>query len=148
LPGGNEEDVNRHEKDFAMKQSQYGPCGLYCGACGAQDCDGCRSSRTDDYVKGCRFRKCAADKHVDFCCSCGDYPCPPLHEFMTDKWPHHWTMKPNLEFIKENGPEKWLEAQKEEWMCRSCGAEIKWYQKVCACGRDLGGWDLPRRSRR
>ena len=57
-------------------------------------------------------------------------------------------MKPNLEFIKENGPEKWLEAQKEEWMCRSCGAEIKWYQKVCACGRDLGGWDLPRRSRR
>jgi len=19
--------------------------------------------------------------------------------FMTDKWPHHWTMKPNLEYI-------------------------------------------------
>jgi hypothetical protein len=62
---------------------------------------------------------------------------------MTDKWPHHWTMKPNLEYIKENGLEKWLQAQKEEWTCRSCGAEIKWYQKVCACGCDLGGWDVP-----
>jgi len=62
---------------------------------------------------------------------------------MTDKWPHHWTMKPNLEYILENGLEKWLQAQREEWKCRSCGAEIKWFQKVCACGRDLGGWDLP-----
>jgi hypothetical protein len=62
---------------------------------------------------------------------------------MTDKWPHHWTMKPNLEYIKKNGPKKWLEAQKEEWTCRSCGAEFKWYQKTCACGRDLKGWDLP-----
>jgi len=52
-------------------------------------------------------------------------------------------MKPNLEYIKENGVEKWLEAQKEEWACRRCGAEIKWYQKTCVCGRDLAGWDLP-----
>jgi len=126
-----------------MKQSQYGSCGLYCGACGALDCEGCGSHRTDDYVKGCRFRKCAREKQVVFCCYCSDYPCPSLHEFMTDKWPHHWTMKPNLENIKENGLEKWLEAQKKEWTCRNCGAETKWYQKVCACGRDLGGWDLP-----
>jgi anaerobic ribonucleoside-triphosphate reductase len=62
---------------------------------------------------------------------------------MTDKWPHHWTMKPNLEYIKINGLEKWLEAQKKEWTCPSCGAEIKWYQKVCSCGQNLEGWDLP-----
>jgi hypothetical protein len=62
---------------------------------------------------------------------------------MTDKWPHHWTMKSNLEYIKDNGLEKWLEAQKKEWICRSCGAETEWYQKVCSCGRDLKGWDLP-----
>ncbi|MFZ2053374.1 MAG: DUF3795 domain-containing protein [Candidatus Aminicenantales bacterium] len=126
-----------------MKPSQYGPCGLYCGACGATDCDGCRSDRTDDLVKVCRFRGCAGDKHIDFCCSCDDYPCPPLYEFMNDEWPHHWTMKPNLDYIRKNGREKWLNRQKKEWGCPSCGAEIIWYQKTCRCGQPLEGWDLP-----
>ena len=36
-----------------MKDSQYGPCGLYCGACGATDCGGCQSSNvsSDDVRK-------------------------------------------------------------------------------------------------
>jgi hypothetical protein len=62
---------------------------------------------------------------------------------MPDKWPHHWTMKQNLEYIRNNGLETWLEAQKKEWMCPGCGAEIRWYQKACLCGRDLKGWNLP-----
>jgi predicted RNA-binding Zn-ribbon protein involved in translation (DUF1610 family) len=62
---------------------------------------------------------------------------------MSDEWPHHWTMKPNLEYIKENGREKWLAAQREKWTCPGCGAEIIWYQKECRCGQPLEGWDLP-----
>jgi hypothetical protein len=126
-----------------MKPSRYGPCGLYCGACGAPDCDGCRSDRTDDLVKTCRFKRCAAEKQVDFCCFCDEFPCRPLDGFMIDEWPHHWTMKPNLENIRKNGLDKWLGRQKEEWSCPGCGAEIIWYQKTCGCGRPLDGWDLP-----
>jgi len=100
-----------------MKANQYGPCGVYCGACGAEDCDGYRSNRTDDLVKACRFKRCAAEKKVDFCCFCDDFPCRPLDEFMNDEWPHHWTMKPNLEYIRKNGLDKWLGRQKEEWSC-------------------------------
>jgi len=62
---------------------------------------------------------------------------------MTDKWPHHWTMKSNLEYIKNNGVEKWIEAQKREWSCSSCGAKIYWYQEKCFCGKKMEAWELP-----
>jgi hypothetical protein len=52
-------------------------------------------------------------------------------------------MKPNLEFIRENGIKKWLSAQKKEWSCPGCGAGINWYQKRCSCGLQLKAWDVP-----
>jgi hypothetical protein len=62
---------------------------------------------------------------------------------MNDEWPHHWTMKPNLEYIRKHGLEEWLARQKEGWSCQGFGAEIIWYQKKCSRGKDLRGWDLP-----
>lgn len=126
-----------------MKESQYGPCGIYCGACGATDCGGCQSNIIDDSVEQCKFRRCSKDKELEFCCFCSEYPCSELHKFMNDKWPHHGTMGPNLAYIKQNGKDNWLQAQKKEWSCKSCGAEIKWYQKKCSCGQGLEAWDLP-----
>lgn len=126
-----------------MKTSQYGPCGLFCGACGATDCDGCLIDNIDDWVRQCKFRNCAKERNVDFCCHCGGYPCDEIHEFMNDKWPHHWTIKPNLEYIKNNGVDKWLRAQRQQWSCNRCGAETVWYQKNCSCGQKLNSFELP-----
>jgi len=126
-----------------MKKSQYGPCGLYCGACGATDCGGCRSDRVDETVTQCKFRRCAREKTVEFCCFCGEYPCKELSTFMHDQWPHHWTMEPNLEYIRANGRQAWLAAQEEQWSCPNCGAQTFWFQKSCACGQTLEAWDLP-----
>ncbi|MBN1902859.1 DUF3795 domain-containing protein [Candidatus Sumerlaeota bacterium] len=126
-----------------MKEAQYGPCGLFCGACGATDCDGCLSDKIDDWVRRCKFRKCARDNKIEVCCFCPDYPCKEFDDFMNDKWPHHWTIKENMEYIKENGVKKWLEKQKEEWTCKNCGAEIIWYQRECSCGAKLKAWELP-----
>jgi len=127
-----------------MKSSNCGPCGLFCGACGATDCDGCRSDRIDDWVQHCTFRACARERNLGFCCQCGGYPCRELYAFMTDTWPHHWTMKPNLEYIRDHGAEKWIEAQRLAWSCSGCGAGIYWYQAKCRCGRQLKAWDLPK----
>lgn len=126
-----------------MKESLYGPCGLYCGACGATDCGGCMSGLIDDSVEQCTFRKCATEKKVELCCYCDEYPCPPLQDFMNDEWPHHWTIKANLEQIKQDGILKWLTAQHRQWTCQQCGAGINWYQKECPCGQPLEAWDLP-----
>jgi hypothetical protein len=126
-----------------MKPSMYGPCGLFCGACGATDCNGCLSDDVDQYVAGCKFRTCSKERGIDFCCHCPDYPCAELHTFMHDEWPHHWTMEPNLRFIKEHGRDKWLQTQRQEWSCSRCGVEINWYQKTCECGQILEAWDVP-----
>ncbi len=126
-----------------MKKFPYGPCGIFCGACGAPDCGGCLSDFIDESIEQCKFRKCTAEKKIEFCCACDEYPCPELHKFMNDEWPHHWTMAPNLEFIAKNGKDVWLRAQRAEWTCGDCGAEIKWYQETCPCGRKLDAWDLP-----
>jgi hypothetical protein len=29
---------------------------------------------------------------------------------MHDEWPHHWTVEPNLEYIRAHGKQKWLAA--------------------------------------
>jgi len=136
-------ELKRHAKGEDMKKSRYGPCGLYCGACGATDCGGCQSDLIDEYVEQCAFRRCAKDKGLEFCCFCSQYPCAEINEFMNDEWPHHWTMEPNLEFIKEHGKREWLQAQAREWRCKSCGLEVMWYQKECTCGRELDAWDAP-----
>ena len=126
-----------------MKEMQYGACGLFCGACGAPDCGGCRSDFIDEWVEKCRFRTCAREKGIDFCCSCSECPCTELYAFMNDEWPHHRTIEANLEYIKRHGAEKWLDAQKKEWSCARCGSRINWYQKMCSCGQELKAWDLP-----
>ncbi len=126
-----------------MKTSLFGPCGIYCGACGADDCAGCKSDIIDDTITNCKFRICSMQKNLEFCCDCNEYPCPGLTGFMNDQWPHHHTVKDNNEFIKTHGKDKWLEQQKAIWQCPGCGAEIMWYQKKCKCDLDIDAWDLP-----
>ncbi len=62
---------------------------------------------------------------------------------MHDQWPHHWTMEPNLEYIRNQGRQAWLAAQEEQWSCPNCGAQTFWFQKSCNCGQSLEAWDLP-----
>ena len=126
-----------------MKESLYGPCGLFCGACGAQDCSGCQSDNIDKYVKNCKFRTCTQEKGLEFCCYCEDYSCGELKKFMEDKWPHHWTIKPNLMYIKKHGLKNWIITQRKQWSCDSCGNKIVWYQDICKCGQQLKAWDVP-----
>ena len=81
-----------------MKNSQYGECGLYCGGCGATDCDGCRSDRVDETVGRCTFRRCSRERNVEFCCFCGEYPCKELHTYI-----HARSMAAPLDYGAESG---------------------------------------------
>ncbi len=81
-------------------------CGLYCPACslfiGTHEdperlaskaeqlghsidelkCEGCRSDKLCFFCKTlCVMKPCAADKGVDFCGECDEYPCNGIKEF-------------------------------------------------------------------
>jgi uncharacterized OB-fold protein len=44
----------------------------------------------------------------------------------------------NLEYIKQNGIERFLENQEEEWKCPECGAVLCCHNGICFnCGLEL-----------
>lgn len=135
-------------------------CGLYCGACrvvqsnedGSLDklaqewgrepeqlvCHGCKSDVLASFCRDCTFKVCAASRGVEHCSECGEFPCPELIAFRDDEAAHHSAVLRNSEAMREHGVARWLELQRERWLCPSCGRRFWWYAKTCAaCGAEL-----------
>jgi hypothetical protein len=135
-------------------------CGLYCGACdvlvaneegaveviaqawnmapGQLRCHGCKSQVNAVYCVDCDIKGCAESRQVEYCFQCDEYPCSRLLDFRNDAHPHHSIVLQNLDFIRGQGLDEWLKAQKTRWSCAHCGARFTWYAQVCeVCGGEL-----------
>ncbi len=52
------------------------------------------------------------------------------------KLPHTAARRPNLEFIRQNGLEAFLNEQEKAWKCPQCGSSHSWYLEKCgSCGK-------------
>jgi hypothetical protein len=52
--------------------------------------------------------------------------------------PHIHEAETSLEAIKRDGVDHWLDSQKKEWSCPSCGTPFSWYASICSkCDRSL-----------
>lgn len=132
-------------------------CGLYCGACpilranrqGVVEeqaaewkttpeeitCHGCKSSVVFGYCRTCEMKACAAERELEACVECGDYPCERVTAFRDDAWPHHSVVVRNSEALRAVGLQEWLEDQVCRWRCSECGSETTWYDEACpSCG--------------
>ena len=138
-------------------------CGIYCGACsiaihektGLTDefaaclgsvpkedlaCDGCKSDTVYCGCRACDLRSCAREKNVEHCIDCSDYPCKSYRTWQraAKLLPHIRESVANLEIVRRDGVDHWLDSQKERWSCPSCGTPFSWYASVCSkCGRSL-----------
>jgi hypothetical protein len=133
-------------------------CGLFCPACrvfiGTQEdperldklaeqfrypveemkCDGCRSDKRGPYCKICKMAVCAAEKGIDFCGECEEYPCEDLKKFQA-AMPHRIELWSAQERIKEIGYERWFTEMLEEYSCPQCGTLNSAYDLTCReCG--------------
>jgi hypothetical protein len=133
-------------------------CGLYCGACNAyiattEDparlkdlavqfglteeairCKGCRSSKKGPYCAICKMSACAAERRVDFCVECAEYPCDDLEQFQAEA-PHRLDLWESLERIEEAGWVEWLARVREDYTCPACGTVNSAYDLMCrTCG--------------
>ena len=133
-------------------------CGLFCPACsiyiGTREdparlkliadrfgipveearCDGCRSDRRFPYCATCKMEKCAAEKGLDFCGACEEFPCPDLKAFQ-EELPHRIELWENLGRIDEAGWEKWFEEMAAHYACPECGTLNTAYDRACReCG--------------
>jgi hypothetical protein len=134
-------------------------CGLFCPACrvfiGTKEeperleamarrfqkpieemqCNGCRSERRCFYCESrCTMAKCAAEKGVEFCGECAEYPCENLKAFQTEM-PHRIELWQSQKRIKEAGYEKWYLEMIEHYSCQKCGTLNSAYDIACRhCG--------------
>ena len=102
-------------------------------------CHGCRSDIRGPYCQTmCKMSPCAAEKGVDFCSECAEYPCGDLEEFQSLA-PHRIELWDDLAFIKDNGYKAWLEEARKKYSCPECGVINSAYDLACRkCGREPG----------
>lgn len=151
------------KNDVHLQQSgkQYAAvCGLYCQACSwfiatAEDperlkkqaarlnwsaeegsCHGCRSGKRLPYCDQCRMFACAADRGIDVCCECEEYPCEFLKKFQS-ALPHRIELWGSLERIMAVGYEQWLKEMKNNYSCPRCATINSAYDLKCRkCGEE------------
>lgn len=99
------------------------------------------------YCAGCRPRdkKCAFIKkrcqlilngEIQFCYECPDFPCDNLrHLDKRYRTLYRMSMIENLEYVRENGIEQFLDREREKWKCPECGQVICCHNGICFnCG--------------
>lgn len=129
-------------------------CGLYCEACTlfiatkedpvrlkglaarfqlseeAIKCYGCRSSKRGHYCEKCKMFSWAAERGIDFCVECEDYPCSDLKQFQSER-PHRIELWDDLEQIKDMGYKYWLNKVRQNYICPQCQTINSAYDLNC-----------------
>jgi len=105
------------------KYPTIGACGLDCGLCpryytqGPSRCPGCCGPDFFSKHPLCSFVTCCVKKkNLEVCADCPEFPCPKFEfegENSYDSFITHRKTVFNLNFIKENGIEKFIERQKK-----------------------------------
>ena len=135
-----------------MEEVLIAPCGMNCAIC-----SGYLASRNDlkskgikaPYCAGCRPRdkQCAFLRkrcdlilygEIKYCYECKDFPCRNLkHIDKRYNENYRMSMVENLEYIRDNGIERFLEKEEEKWKCPECGETICCHNGICYnCGLD------------
>jgi len=121
------------------------PCGMNCAICAGYlalkndvknqgiripTCPGCRPRG-----KQCAYLKKQCPKlngEIRFCYECKTFPCHRLKTIDARYQSRYRTsFIENLLFIKENGMEKFLQAQQKKWQCPNCGEMTSCHNGLC-----------------
>ena len=122
------------------------PCGVNCLACSAyldskKPCPGCRAPIEEATRKSCRNcvkKRCAFERNLQWCFECSRFPCSRIKSL-----DRRYRENYDIDLI-QNGAEArrdmdaFLLAQKERFLCKSCGGVINQHHQRCSeCGRNM-----------
>lgn len=138
------------------------PCGLYCGVCAIRiahrddnpkfkerlvgvyglsspeevRCGGCLSDDLFMYCRICPIRNCCAEKGVEGCHQCDEFPCQFIENF-----PLPVGKKVIMRAVpawKELGTEAWVEEEEKRYHCPHCGYPLfRGAQRCRDCGNEV-----------
>lgn len=105
--------------------------------CSVEDlkCHGCRSEQLSFFCREkCTMKQCAAEKEIDFCGECPEYPCDELQSFQA-LMPHRIELWESHQRIQDVGYEKWYLEKLEHYACPECHTINQIYSSSCRkCG--------------
>ena len=124
---------------MSLSTETAGICGLFCGTCQAfpKYCEGCLSDKVAEFCAKCGhgFRDCAVEHQVTWCWQCTEFPCERLEQFSKEHIVngicHHEHVIEDLQYMKDNSVELWIEKQVQEHSCTTCGNLIVWFEQSC-----------------
>jgi hypothetical protein len=133
-----------------LNEELIAPCGMNCAICSrylATKHDSKHAGIRIPHCSGCRPRdkRCAflkkrcsllLNREVSYCYECREFPCEKLLNI--DKRYQtffHMSMIDNLNYIKVNGINQFLDKEKTKWRCPECGDIICCHNGICFnCG--------------
>lgn len=117
------------------------PCGMNCGICLAflRDKNRCEGCRGDDGHKPwscvrCVIRNCELLEATpsNFCYDCEKYPCSRLKQLdKRYRTKYKMSMIENLNNIKKNGLDGFVQNEQKRWVCNKCGGTICVHRGFC-----------------
>jgi len=149
-------NISQKEKNLMKKDmitaEMIAPCGLDCSLCKralaeTNPCHGCLGddeNKPDFCSKQCGIILCQKrrDNGYEYCDECLDYPCEDVMEKenrYTSKYPLYESPKKNLQDIRKNGINQFLENERTQWACKDCGGVISVHTGICSeCGKQYG----------
>lgn len=135
-----------------LSAEMIAPCGLNCGLCShalqeENPCPGCNGpdANKPDFCRSlCGIILCEQRKSLasGFCDACDRYPCEDVMEKetrYTSAYPVKESPMENLRNIRENGMDRFLQKERERWICGTCGGVICVHDGICSgCGQAYG----------
>ena len=119
-------------------------CGMNCTYCYAhhkekKPCLGCRLSDEGkpEHCRKCKIKDCAAQKQVQFCSKCDDYPCLLIKRLdKSYRTRYNISLINNMKVIDEKGIKYYLTFEQERLKCPECHGVLSLHHKKCSeCGK-------------
>ncbi|MEI8143633.1 MAG: DUF3795 domain-containing protein [Candidatus Berkelbacteria bacterium] len=121
-----------------INKNLIAPCGMDCGVCSAHlreknQCLGCNLGPNMVSCLRCKLRTCT-DRKGKYCYDCQKFPCQRL-KHLDQRYRAKYGMSEiaNLEFIKDNGIEKFMESENDKYVSDEgvfCVHDKKYYKKI------------------
>ena len=124
------------------KHELIAPCGMNCGVCMAylrkkNKCDGCRTVegyKLNHCVK-CAILNCVLLKDTEskFCYECVKFPCTRMKQLdKRYRLKYNSSFLVNLEKIKTEGLDAFVQSESMKWKCPSCGGTVCIHTQICS----------------
>jgi hypothetical protein len=128
-----------------MDKTLLAPCGINCSLCSGYQrpkntCSGCNGSGyKPNYCNSCIIKHCEEkkDSATEFCNTCSRFPCKRLKNLEKRyRIKYGVNIYENLEMIKTQGIEAFLEKEEKRWACESCKNILCMHKDKCMVCRE------------